>query len=165
MWFVDCSCIHTYEHTYGMYLHTSNPLCTHTLHVCMQTIHTHTHVQTMYTQHSNMHTTHPTTHTPHTTHSTHHTTQPHTPHHTTPHNPTHTSYTTHNTPGMSTVVSNSKDGQYGTSYKIVPETTQNFTNQITCFKIPGMEGGPVMPQGVLPDVTNFTVSTLCRSLY
>lgn len=96
----------------------------------------------------------------------------HTPSHThthhTYHNPAHTTYTTHtthtHTTGMSTVVSSSKDGQYGTSYKIVPETTQNFTNRITCFKIPGMQGGPVMPQGVLPDTTNFTVSTLVHTV-
>jgi len=57
--------------------------------------------------------------------------------------------------GMSTVISVSTDGQFGTQYKIVPETTQNFTNRITCFKIPGMQGAAVMPQGVLPDISKY----------
>ena len=61
-------------------------------------------------------------------------------------------------PGISTVVSVSNDGQYGTQYKIVPETTQNFTNRVTCFKIPGMQGAAVMPQGVLPNITAYNVS-------
>jgi len=61
---------------------------------------------------------------------------------------------------MSTVISVSTDGQFGTQYKIVPETTQNFTNRITCFKIPGMQGAAVMPQGVLPDISKYKVSVL-----
>ena len=61
---------------------------------------------------------------------------------------------------MSTVISVSTDGQFGTTYKIIPETTQNFTNRVTCFKIPGMQGAAVMPQGVLPNISNYKVSVL-----
>lgn len=50
------------------------------------------------------------------------------------------------------------DGTYGTMYTIVPETTQDFANRMTCFKVPGMEGGEVMPQTILPNASLYTVS-------
>ena len=50
------------------------------------------------------------------------------------------------------------EGSHGTMYKIVPETTKDFMNQETCFKIPGQEGAKVLPQTILPDISQYTVS-------
>ena len=123
-------------------MHKHTHACKSYTHVCMQITYTHI---------CNLHAPNALTCTPHTSHI-------HTHTHTHTHTDTHTHTHTHS-PGVAVVISNNKDGQYGTQYKIVPETTQNFTNRITCFRIPGMKEGPVMPQGVLPDTTNFTVST------
>ena len=49
------------------------------------------------------------------------------------------------------------DGQSGTMYKIVPMTTNNFTNQITCFKVPGVPDSPVVAQGVVPNASLYQV--------
>lgn len=46
---------------------------------------------------------------------------------------------------------------YGTSYKVAPITTDKVTNQPTCFQINGTSDNPIDVQGVLPDLTNFTV--------
>ena len=42
-------------------------------------------------------------------------------------------------------------------YKIVPVTTEAVANKITCFKIDGFKESPVVPQGVLPNVTLYKV--------
>ena len=42
-------------------------------------------------------------------------------------------------------------------YKIVPMTTENVTNQITCFKVEGLHDAPIVPQGVLPNATLYQV--------
>ncbi len=52
------------------------------------------------------------------------------------------------------------EGTYGTMYKIVPETTKDFTNKMTCFKIPGVSGGEVLPQTILPNTSLYTVSPM-----
>lgn len=44
----------------------------------------------------------------------------------------------------------------GSQVKIVPETTNEFLNKISCFKTDGGAPGSVTPQPVLPDITNFT---------
>ena len=49
-------------------------------------------------------------------------------------------------------------GSYGTVFKTVPETTQDFANRMTCFKIPGFKDAPVAAQGVLPDLTLYNVN-------
>ena len=49
-------------------------------------------------------------------------------------------------------------GDYGTVFKTVPETTQDFANRMTCFKIPGEKGAEVTAQGILPDISNYQVS-------
>ena len=51
-----------------------------------------------------------------------------------------------------------QDGAYGRIYKIVPETTQDFANRKTCFKVPGVNGAPIAAQGILPDLSNYQVS-------
>ena len=48
-------------------------------------------------------------------------------------------------------------GDYGTMYKMVPETTKDFINRNVCFKVPGSAGAAVVPQGILPDMSNFQV--------
>ena len=48
-------------------------------------------------------------------------------------------------------------GDYGTMFKTVPETTKDFANRMTCFKIPGQKDAAVAPQGVLPDLANYNV--------
>lgn len=60
---------------------------------------------------------------------------------------------------MATIVNRPDYGDYGTMFKTVPETTQNFANRITCFKIPGSKDAKVTAQGVLPDLTNYKVRT------
>ena len=50
-------------------------------------------------------------------------------------------------------------GDFGTMFKIVPYTTQNFANQMTCFKVPGEKEAKVTAQGVLPDVSLFNKSS------
>lgn len=50
-------------------------------------------------------------------------------------------------------------------YKIVPMTTNNVTNQITCFKIEGASEAPVMPQGVLPNASLYVVSSAAMVRY
>ena len=48
-------------------------------------------------------------------------------------------------------------GAYGTLYEMVPETTKEFINRNVCFKVPGFDGAAVVPQGILPDMSNFQV--------
>ena len=48
-------------------------------------------------------------------------------------------------------------GDGGTMFKIVPYTTQNFANKMTCFKIPGQAEAKVTAQSVLPDSSLYTV--------
>ncbi len=62
-------------------------------------------------------------------------------------------------PGIATVLNRGDMSSYGTMFKIVPETTQDFVNRMTCFKIPGTEGATVTAQGILPDVSEYKV---CR---
>lgn len=51
-----------------------------------------------------------------------------------------------------------KTGQYGTMYKIVPETTNgSHYNVMTCFAIPGMSSAPLTVQSVLPDISQYKV--------
>ena len=56
------------------------------------------------------------------------------------------------------VVNRPDMGDYGTMFKIVPYTTQNFVNKITCFKVPGSKDAKVTAQGVLPNVSLYNVS-------
>jgi hypothetical protein len=52
----------------------------------------------------------------------------------------------------------SKEGDYGVSKKIAPFTTEEVHNELTCFQVNGNKEDPVEAQGVLPDITNFTVN-------
>uniref|UniRef100_A0A146M0W9 Counting factor associated protein D n=1 Tax=Lygus hesperus TaxID=30085 RepID=A0A146M0W9_LYGHE len=44
----------------------------------------------------------------------------------------------------------------GSNIKIVPETTDEVLNKISCFEVDGTSPGDVTPQSILPDITNFT---------
>lgn len=49
----------------------------------------------------------------------------------------------------------SRDGEYGRLFKIIPVTTDDETNQITCFQINGTRHHRVKPQPILPDCADF----------
>ena len=51
----------------------------------------------------------------------------------------------------------SKDGKFGRSYKVAPMTTENITNQQTCFQVNGTANSTVGAQAVLPDLKFFKV--------
>jgi len=59
--------------------------------------------------------------------------------------------------GMMRTYQISKEGDYGVSKKIAPFTTEEVHNELTCFQVNGNEEDPVEAQGVLPDITNFTL--------
>ena len=59
--------------------------------------------------------------------------------------------------GTARILNLEDEGDYGQMYKIVPMTNDSVTNEITCFKIPGVSEAPVMPQGVLPNGSLYTV--------
>ena len=56
------------------------------------------------------------------------------------------------------VVNRADMGDFGTMFKIVPYTTKQFANKLTCFKVPGQKDGKVTAQGVLPDPSLYSVS-------
>lgn len=45
---------------------------------------------------------------------------------------------------------------FGTSLKVVPFTTEEVLNKITCFQVNGTEDDPVTPQAILPSLDDFT---------
>nr|AZG05361.1 digestive cysteine proteinase 1 [Matsumurasca onukii] len=51
----------------------------------------------------------------------------------------------------------SGQGQYGTSIKIAPMTTEEEANVYRCFQVNGSQEVKISPQSVLPDLTNFTL--------
>ncbi len=48
-------------------------------------------------------------------------------------------------------------GDNGTMFKIIPETTKEYVNVKTCVQLPGISVAPVNPQGVLPDMSMYKV--------
>ena len=59
--------------------------------------------------------------------------------------------------GTAKIINRKTDGRHGTMYKIVPMTTNNVSNQITCFRVPGHSESPVVPQGVVPNASLYKV--------
>ena len=53
-----------------------------------------------------------------------------------------------------------EDLNYGVQYKIVPETTETFTNRISCFQSNGTSDGAVSLQSIVPDMTDFEVTII-----
>lgn len=66
--------------------------------------------------------------------------------------------------GTAVIINRGDMGDYGTVFKTIPETTKEFANRITCFKVPGVKEAPVTAQGILPDLSMYTVSSLSASL-
>lgn len=60
--------------------------------------------------------------------------------------------------GTASIIYRGDQGDFGTLYKIVPVTTNNTYNVITCFAVPGAKEQPVVPQVVLPDPKDYVVS-------
>ena len=56
--------------------------------------------------------------------------------------------------GMAKIINQQGLGNFGTVFKVVP--LPGVTEH--CFQLDGQEGAKVMPQSVLPDITNYTVS-------
>lgn len=50
--------------------------------------------------------------------------------------------------------------QFGTAYKISPETTEEDLNVMKCFQINGTKNETVTPQAALPDLQGFQVCIL-----
>lgn len=60
----------------------------------------------------------------------------------------------------------SNEGDFGTLYKLVPETINNTEVNINaCFKLPGIKEAPVVPQTVLPDISLYKVYVLIISVF
>lgn len=55
---------------------------------------------------------------------------------------------------MAKIINRQGIGNFGTVFKVVPllEVPEH------CFEVEGQEGGKVMAQPVLPDISNYTVS-------
>lgn len=51
----------------------------------------------------------------------------------------------------------SRNGQYGTSLKIAPVTTDEKPNEITCLQVNGTEENRIEPQSILPDCREFSL--------
>lgn len=51
----------------------------------------------------------------------------------------------------------SNKGYFGASLKIVPVTTEEETNKLTCLEVNGTDHFHISPQSSLPDLSNFKV--------
>lgn len=51
-----------------------------------------------------------------------------------------------------------RNGDYGTSLKIAPVTTDEKPNEITCLQVNGTDDNRVEPQSILPDCREFTLA-------
>ena len=60
--------------------------------------------------------------------------------------------------GVAQVINRGDLGEHGVVFKIVFETTREYMNRRSCFVVNGTSDGPVMAQGVFPDMTNYTVT-------
>lgn len=49
----------------------------------------------------------------------------------------------------------SRDGEFGTSLKIAPVTTNEKMNDITCLQVNGSSENRIEPQSILPDCRDF----------
>lgn len=49
----------------------------------------------------------------------------------------------------------SREGEYGTSLKIAPVTTDDVPNKITCLQVNGTSDNAIRPQSILPDCHEF----------
>jgi hypothetical protein len=51
----------------------------------------------------------------------------------------------------------SKLGEYGSSLKVAPVTTEKVQNLNSCLQVNGSSGNRIEPQSILPDLTGFEV--------
>lgn len=51
----------------------------------------------------------------------------------------------------------SREGQFGTSLKIAPVTTDVEPNKITCLQVNGTSDNRIEPQSILPNCREFTL--------
>ena len=59
----------------------------------------------------------------------------------------------------------SDKGDFGSSIKIAPLTTEEVKNQNNCFEVSGDADEPVEPESILPDLTGFEVINSSARLY
>ena len=59
--------------------------------------------------------------------------------------------------GDAQIINRGDVGQYGTVYKIVFVTTKEYLNKRTCVAFNGSSDFKVMPQGIFPDMGQYTV--------
>lgn len=52
-------------------------------------------------------------------------------------------------------------GEFGTSLKVAPMTTEKELNAIKCFQVNGTQDEKIKPQSTLPDLSGFQVSFVC----
>ena len=67
---------------------------------------------------------------------------------------------THTHTGTAITLNLADQGDSGTMYEIVPETTKDYANVKTCFVVPGTADAPVTAQGVLPNTTLYQVGEI-----
>lgn len=53
----------------------------------------------------------------------------------------------------------SREGQFGTSLKIAPVTTDEIENEMTCLQVNGTDDNRVEPQAILPDCRGFQLES------
>lgn len=51
-------------------------------------------------------------------------------------------------------------GQYGSSIKVAPVTTESITNQETCLEVNGTTSSKIEPQSILPDASKMEVKDI-----
>lgn len=52
----------------------------------------------------------------------------------------------------------SHEGQFGTSLKIAPVTTDETPNKVTCLQVNGTDDMHIEPQSILPDCKEFSLA-------
>jgi len=57
--------------------------------------------------------------------------------------------------GMTKVFARGDIGQFGTTYKLVPMTNEVVVNEINCFQVDGSKDMAILPQSMLPDISDF----------
>lgn len=66
--------------------------------------------------------------------------------------------------GMVKTYQLSTEGNYGTSLKIAPMTTETELNAVRCFLVNGTKQHKIQPQSVLPALDGFEVSFVYKSV-
>ena len=59
--------------------------------------------------------------------------------------------------GTAQIINRGDLGEYGAVFKIIFVTTKEYMNKRTCFAFNGSSDYKVTPQGIFPDITQFSV--------